>query len=86
VRCLSVEVGRYGRVVLPKNLREKYGVEEGSRLIMREVKGQIILFPVKTYKKPTEALFGSVKLEGPVEEPKDMARTYIRKKLLKDVE
>ena len=82
---LSVVVGRYGRVILPKNLRERHGVEEGSRLIVREVKGQIVLIPVKIYEKPTEVLFSSVKVEKPIEEPKLMARTYIRRKLVEDI-
>jgi AbrB family looped-hinge helix DNA binding protein len=83
---LSVEVGKYGRIVLPKHLREKYGVKEGFRLIVRDFKGQIILVPVKTYEKPTEALYGSVKLEKPIEEPKRVAREYIQKKLAKGLQ
>ena len=82
---LSVEVGRYGRIILPKDLREKYGVEEGSRLILRGIKGRIILVPVKTYEKPTDALYGSIRLEKPLEEPKDVARAHIRKKLTEDL-
>jgi AbrB family looped-hinge helix DNA binding protein len=86
VICLSVEVGKYGRFVLPKELREKYGVQEGSKLIVVGVEGQIVLVPVKTYEKPTEALYGSVKLEKLVEEPKRVAKTYIREKLSGDLE
>jgi len=85
VISLSVEVGRYGRIILPKDLREKYGVEEGSRLILRGIKGRIILVPVKTYEKPTDALYGSIRLEKPLEEPKDVARSHIRKKLTEDL-
>ncbi|MEM2123666.1 MAG: type II toxin-antitoxin system VapC family toxin [Candidatus Bathyarchaeia archaeon] len=33
---------------------------------------------------PTEALYGSVKLDKPIDEPKSMAREYIRKKLLEE--
>ena len=80
--CLSVEVGKYGRIVLPKRIREKYGVQEGSRLIVREFKGQIILVPVKTYERPTEALYGSVRLDRPIDDPKRLAREYVRKKLV----
>jgi AbrB family looped-hinge helix DNA binding protein len=83
---LSVEVGRYGRVVLPKKIRQKYGLHEGIRLIITEYMGRICLIPVKTHNKPTEALYGSVKLENPIEEPKRLAREYIRKKLAEDFE
>jgi AbrB family looped-hinge helix DNA binding protein len=81
---MSVEVGKYGRIVLPKRLREKYGVHEGIRLIITEYEGRICLVPVETYKKPTEALYGSVVLTHPVDEPKQLAREYIRKKLVED--
>lgn len=83
---LSVEVGKYGRIVLPKQLREKYGVQEGFRLIVTEFMGRICLVPVKTYEKPTEALYGAVKPEKPIEEPKSVARKYIRKKLAEGIQ
>jgi len=78
---LIVEVGKYGRMVLPKNIRKKYGVKEGSRLIAVGFEGRIILVPVKIYDKSTEALYGSVKPEKPIDEPKSVARAHIRKKI-----
>ncbi len=81
---LSVEVGKYGRIVLPKKLRQKYGMYEGIRLILTEYMGHICLTPVNIYEKPTEALYGSVRPEKPIEEPKRVAREYIRKKLAED--
>lgn len=82
---MSVEVGKYGRIVLPKRLRKKYGVHEGFRLIITESMGRICLIPVKTYEKPTNALYGSLKTERPIEEPKNRARESIRKKLLEEM-
>lgn len=82
---MSVEVGKYGRIVLPKRLREKYGVHEGFRLIVTESMGRICLVPVKTYEKPTDALYGSLKIDKPIEEPKSFAREFIRRKLLEDM-
>jgi len=84
VMSMSVEIGKYGRIVLPKELRDKYRVKEGSRLIIRDYRGQIILLPVTTYEKPTEALHNSVKVKLPIEEPKETARTHIRKKLIEE--
>jgi AbrB family looped-hinge helix DNA binding protein len=81
---LSVEVGKYGRIVLPKPIRPKYGVEEGGRLIITEHSGHICLVPIKKYKTPSEDLFGSVKLKKPIDEPKQLAREYIKKKLSED--
>jgi len=83
---MSVEVGRYGRMILPKKIRKKYGIDEGIRLIITDYMGRICLVPVKTYHKPTEALYGSLKIERAIEEPKQLARDYIRKKLIEDFE
>ena len=79
---MSVEVGKCGRIVLPKRLRQKYGMQEGIRLIITESMGRICLVPVSSYEKPTEALYGAVKLEKPIDEPKRLAREHIRKKLV----
>ena len=78
---MSVEVGKCGRIVLPKRLRKKYGMHEGIRLIITESREGICLVPVETYENPTEALYGSVKTEKPIDEPKRVAREHIRKKL-----
>jgi AbrB family looped-hinge helix DNA binding protein len=81
---VSVEVGKYGRIVLPKKLRQKYSIHEGIRLIITEYIGRICLIPVETHKKPTEALYGSVNPLKPIDEPKQLAREYIHKKLVED--
>ncbi len=81
---LSVEVGKYGRIVLPKRVRQKYGMHEGVTLIITEYVGRVCLVPVKIHEKPTEALYGVVTPDQPIEEPKQMARDYIRKKLSED--
>ena len=83
---MSVEIGKYGRIVLPKELRDKYNVKEGSRLIIRDYGGQIILLPVATYEKPTQALHNSIKVDQPIKEPKETARTHIKKKLIEELE
>ena len=83
---MSVEVGKYGRIVLPKKIRKKYGLNEGFRLIVTESMGRICLTPVKMYEKPTEALYGSVKINQPIDEPKTLAREFMRKKLLEDMQ
>lgn len=77
---MSVKVGKYGRIVLPKNIREKWQVDEGSRLIILEREGEIVLIPVKKYDKPTEALYGSIKLDKPIDEPKKVARKHVLKR------
>ena len=78
----TVEVGKYGRIVLPKEIREMYDVREGTRLIVRWREGEIVLIPVKRYENPTEALYNSVIPEQPIDEPKEAAREHIRGKLV----
>jgi len=85
VIVLSVVIGKEGRIVLPKELRDKYNVKEGSRLIIRDYKNQIVLIPVTTYENPTEALHGSIPTELPIEEPKEVARVYLRRKLVENL-
>jgi AbrB family looped-hinge helix DNA binding protein len=80
----SVEVGKYGRIVLPKKVRQKHGMEEGTRLIITEYMGRVCLVPVKVYKNPTEELYGAVRINKPIDEPKELARKHIRKKLTED--
>lgn len=82
---VSVEVGKYGRIVLPKEIRERYGVDENSRLIIREREGEIALIPVKRYERPTETLYNSIRLKQPVDEPKKVAREHLRRKLVEEM-
>jgi AbrB family looped-hinge helix DNA binding protein len=78
---MRIIVGKDGRIVLPKKILEKYNFLEGSRLIVVESMGRICLVPVKIYEKPTEALYGSVKLDKPVEDPRRLAQNYVRKRV-----
>ena len=77
----TVKVGRYGRITLPKDIRERLGIHETTRLIIREKTKQIILIPVTTYEKPTEAIYGSVKLEPLLDDPKQTVRQHLHTKL-----
>lgn len=77
----DVVVGKEGRVVLPKKIREKYGVKEGDKILVREFGSQILLIPIDKYEKPTKALHGSVKIRKRIDEPKELARKYMRKKM-----
>ncbi len=85
-RSLSVEVGKYGRIVLPKKLREEYGVKDGTRLIIESLEDRIVLLPVRDYERPTDALYGSISLHEPLDEPKEVAREHIQRMLAEDLE
>ena len=53
-----------GQVVIPKELREKHGIEVNGEVIVTEVSGHIAVLPAP--KDPIEALKGSLKLRQPV--------------------
>ncbi|MGH9933507.1 MAG: hypothetical protein ACRD3Z_00155 [Nitrososphaerales archaeon] len=53
----------------------------GGRIIIREFGSDIVLIPVNIYEKPTRALHGSVRLPKSINEPKELARSYMSKKL-----
>lgn len=73
----TLKVGRYGRITLPKDVRQRHGISEGTRLIIREQGNQITLTPITTHENPTEALYGSVPLTPPVNDPKETARRHL---------
>lgn len=81
---MTVQVGKYGRIILPKQLRQKYGLNEGNQIIIIDHMGHICLIPIKTHEKPTKALYGSVKPQTPIDDPKHVAREHMRKKLTED--
>ena len=77
---MHVEVGKEGRIVLPKEIREKKQIEEKTRIIVRERQGEIVLIPIKRYPKPTQSLLGSIKVTEPVDDPKRLAREHAARK------
>lgn len=76
----TLKVGRHGRITLPKDIRQRHGISEGTRLIIREQGNQITLTPITTHENPTEALHGSVPLTPPVNDPKETARRHLHKR------
>ena len=81
---IDIVVGKEGRLVLPKKIRDRYGVKEGDRILVREFGSQILLIPVDRYDKPTQALHGSVRARKRIDEPKEVARKYVRRKLAEE--
>lgn len=80
----EIKVGKAGHLVLTKMILEKYGIKEGDRILVYELGSQILLLPINRYEKPTEALYGSIKTEKRIDEPKEAARKYLRKKLAEE--
>lgn len=80
----DIVVGKEGRLVLPKKIRDRYGVKEGDRILVREFGSQILLIPVDRYGRPTKALHGSISTRKRIDEPKEIARKYMRRKLTEE--
>ena len=55
-----------GQVVIPKELREKYGIATNAEVIVTEIEDHIAVLPAPA--DPILALAGSVKLTQPVAE------------------
>jgi AbrB family looped-hinge helix DNA binding protein len=86
VNHMYIEVGKEGRIVLPKEVRERNKIEEKTRILVRERSGEIILIPINRYSEPTIALAGSLPLTEPIDEPKELAHRHATEKTLKRLE
>ncbi|WP_297457858.1 AbrB/MazE/SpoVT family DNA-binding domain-containing protein [Thermococcus sp.] len=61
---VTVKVSSKGQIVLPKAIREKFGIKEGDELEVLDFGDEIVIVPVKKDLK----LRGLVKFEKPVRE------------------
>jgi AbrB family looped-hinge helix DNA binding protein len=80
---MRVKLRKEGRLVIPKSIREKYGLKEGTEFMLRDSESKLELTPFKIHEHPTEELYGSIEVE-PIDEPKEVARGFIRKRLAEE--
>ena len=59
-----MSISEKGQVVIPKELRDKYGIATNGEVVVTEVEGHIAVLPAP--KDPIKALRGSVKFAQPV--------------------
>ncbi|HDJ26677.1 MAG TPA: AbrB/MazE/SpoVT family DNA-binding domain-containing protein [Candidatus Bathyarchaeota archaeon] len=57
-----VKVHRKGIIVLPSELRKKYGIKEGSEVLLIDEGEQVILLP----RQGLEDLYGAARKYGPI--------------------
>jgi AbrB family looped-hinge helix DNA binding protein len=76
------EIQRGGRVTIPKSLRDRYGLKEGTVVRFRALEDSIEIEPPK---KLTD-LAGILKNGTVSDDPKKIAREYVRSRLRTDVE
>jgi len=74
------EIQQGGRVTIPKEIREKFGLVEGT-VVKISVKGNVIEIEPPSM---LSNLLGLVKTDNPSEDPKSEARKYMKGKLLKE--
>ncbi len=61
---VTVKVSSKGQIVLPKAIRERFGIKEGDELEVLDLGDEIVIVPVKKGLK----LRGLVRFEKPVRE------------------
>ena len=67
---VTVKVSSKGQLVLPKSIRERFGIEPGDEVEIIEMGNELILVPIKKGTK----LRGLVKFDKPVKDILDEAR------------
>lgn len=72
----ETKVSAGGRIVIPKNVREMFGLEVGEEIVVDVEDRKIILRPKKIVEDPVERLYGSVKVK-PEASPKKVAREWV---------
>lgn len=70
------------RITLPRGLREKLGIKQGTRLEAEQKGSQIIIRPAVSVKSPTDAIWGLARTEAE-RNPKRAARAAIAKRIRK---
>ena len=77
VKETKISVG--GRIVIPKEMREKLKMEEGEKVIISLEGRKLIIKPKNMVEKPVEKLYGSVKVIS--DKPKKEARKWMRERI-----
>ena len=80
----ETRVSAGGRIVIPKDVREMFGLEVGEEIVINVEGKKIVLRPKKTVENPVERLYGSVKVK-PESSPKKVAREWAMKRVLKEI-
>jgi len=80
----ETRVSAGGRIVIPKDVREMFGLEVGEEIVINVEGKKIVLRPKKIAENPVERLYGSVKVK-PESSPKKVAREWAMKRVVKEI-
>ena len=73
-----VKMDKLGRIIFPKQIREKYNLQNKTKFIIIEETSGIILIPIRKHKTPTKKLYGIIQTVEPINDPKKEARKHIK--------
>jgi len=79
----ETRVSAGGRIVIPKDVREMFGLEVGEEVVVDVEGRKIVLRPKKIVENPVERLYGSVKVR-PEASPKKVAREWVMREVEKE--
>ncbi len=68
------------RIVIPKSIREKLGIEKGDKMKITMKGRDIVMRPKGAERNPIDRMYGSVKVAAE-ESPKREARKWLEKEL-----
>lgn len=77
---MKTKVSRGWRIVIPKDVRKRFGLKEGDEIKMEIKDRKIVLKPASIVENPVERLYGMLKVK-PEASPKKVAREWMRKKI-----
>lgn len=73
-----VQMDILGRIILPKQIRDKYNIQYKTKFLMIEETSEIVLIPIRKHKTPTKKLCGILQTVEPINDPKKEARKHIK--------
>lgn len=74
----ETKVAQGWRIVIPKSIREKLGIEKGDKMEITMRGRDIVLRPKGAERNPLDKMYGSVKVAAE-ESPKKEARKWLEK-------
>lgn len=54
-----VTVSTKGQIIIPAEIRKRYNIKQGDRLVLREIDGKLVLVPLG--EKPLAGLYGALR-------------------------
>lgn len=79
----ETRVSEGGRIVIPKGIRELFGLEVGEEVLVGVEGRKIVIQPKKIMEDPVKRLYGSIKVR-PEASPKKVARKWVMKEVKKE--